>query len=77
MRQPRRSALAEGRCTRCGLRVTLPRGAREHRRGAICCGPVETERPSEAREASGDDWVARAPRGRRAAAAIRLRQPGV
>jgi hypothetical protein len=35
----------EGRCRRCGERVTVDREADGHTRGGVWCGPVETEHP--------------------------------
>ena len=42
-----RQAYAEGRCRRCGMRVTVDREPKGHTRNGEWCGPVETEHPSE------------------------------
>jgi hypothetical protein len=50
----------EGRCRRCGMRVTVERAFGYHRRDARWCGPVETEHPfTVSDEPTGDDWVVR------------------
>ena len=50
----------EGRCTQCGQRVTVERGARHHHRpDGQLCGPVETHHPARAtNEPTGHHWVA-------------------
>ncbi len=54
-----RKSYLEGRCGRCGQRVTLERGARHHRRSdGQPCGPVETENPALASDVPvGEAWM--------------------
>jgi hypothetical protein len=52
-------ALAEGRCLRCGRRVTLAADAGGHWRDGGWCGPVETHHPSVAPDEPANGWRVR------------------
>lgn len=48
----------EGRCRRCGRRVTVDREDAGHTRDGRWCGPVETEHPFEVPdEPPGNRWT--------------------
>jgi hypothetical protein len=48
----------EGRCRRCGRRVTVDRENMGHTRDGAWCGPVETERPFAVSDVpTGDQWM--------------------
>lgn len=49
---------AEGRCRRCGMRVTVDREPDGHTRDGRWCGPVETERSIEVPDQlQPDQWM--------------------
>jgi len=49
---------AEGRCRRCGMRVTVDRENDGHARDGRWCGPVETEHPlTVPDEPAGNRWM--------------------
>ena len=53
-----RKLYLEGRCRRCGRRVTVDREAAGHGRDGQWCGPVETEHPSAVSdEPTGNEWM--------------------
>jgi hypothetical protein len=48
----------EGRCRRCGRRVTVDRENTGHTRDGLWCGPVETEHPlAVSDEPTGNQWM--------------------
>jgi hypothetical protein len=48
----------EGRCRRCGMRVTVDRENMGHARDGRWCGPVETEHPFDVPdEPTGNQWM--------------------
>jgi hypothetical protein len=54
-----RTLFSEGRCLKCGMRVTVEGGADHHWRDGVSCGPVETHRPSTAtNQPHGGHWKA-------------------
>jgi hypothetical protein len=55
----RDDAFLEGRCLRCGQRVTADRPPDGHTRLGQWCGPIETHHPSAAPDhVPYDQWVA-------------------
>jgi hypothetical protein len=54
-----RRVYLEGRCRRCGRRVTVDRENCGHTRDGSWCGPVETEHPAWVSDEPTDNlWVA-------------------
>jgi hypothetical protein len=57
-RAPMTHVYEEGRCMRCGQRVTVDREHQGHTRSGRWCGPVETEHPNRATDIPlGDRWI--------------------